>query len=84
MQRVGSSGGGRKRERVFGRVLREIRQERGLSQEQLGFDSGYHRTYISFLERGKKNPTLATVFDLAETLKMPAWEIVRRVETRLK
>ena len=79
-----SSSGGRKRERAFGRVLREIRTERGLSQEQLGFESGYHRTYISFLERGKKNPTLATVFDLAETLRISAWELVRRVEAHLK
>jgi transcriptional regulator with XRE-family HTH domain len=83
MQRPSSSGG-RKRERAFGRVLQEIRKERGLSQEQLGFESGYHRTYTSFLERGKKNPTLAAVFDLAETMKMPAWELVRRVEARLK
>jgi transcriptional regulator with XRE-family HTH domain len=83
MQRPGSSAG-RKRERAFGRVLREIREARGLSQEQLGFESGYHRTYISFLERGKKNPTLATVFNLAETLKIPAWEIVRKTEARLK
>jgi hypothetical protein len=48
MQRASSSGGGWKRARVFGRVLREVRKEHGLSQEQLGFDSGYHRTYISF------------------------------------
>jgi transcriptional regulator with XRE-family HTH domain len=83
MQRPSSSAG-RKRERAFGRVLHEIRTERGLSQEQLGFDSGYHRTYISFLERGKKNPTLSTVMDLAETLRVPAWELMRRVEARLK
>jgi transcriptional regulator with XRE-family HTH domain len=63
--------------------LREIREAHGLSQEQLGFESGYHRTYISFLERGKKNPTLSTVFDLAETLRMPAWELIKRVEQRL-
>jgi transcriptional regulator with XRE-family HTH domain len=62
----------------------QAREELGLSQEQLGFESGYHRTYISFLERGKKNPTLATIFDLAETLKTPAWELVRQVEMRLK
>jgi hypothetical protein len=36
------------------------------------------------LQRGKKNPTLATVFDLAETLKMPASELERKVEGRLK
>ena len=83
MQRPSSSTG-RKRERAFGRVLREVRIERGLSQEQLGFESGYHRTYISFLERGRKNPTLSTVMDLAETLRVPAWELFRRVEERLK
>jgi hypothetical protein len=33
--------------------------------------------YISFLERGK-NPTLSTVFDLVATLRVPAWELIRR------
>lgn len=83
MQRASSSGG-RKRERAFGRVLRELRKERGLSQEELGFESGYHRTYISFLERGKKNPTLATIFDLAETLRIAASEFIGRIELLLK
>ena len=49
-------------EKAFGRILRAIRRERGLTQEQLGFESGYHRTYISLLERGKKNPSLNTIF----------------------
>jgi transcriptional regulator with XRE-family HTH domain len=84
MQRPGSSGAGRKREKAFGHVLHEIRKERGLSQEQLGFESGYHRTYISFLERGKKSPSLSTIMDLAETLRVPASEMIRRIEARLK
>jgi transcriptional regulator with XRE-family HTH domain len=79
-----SSSGGRKRERAFGRVLREVRLDRGLSQEEFGFRSGYHRTYISFLERGKKSPSLGTIMDLAQTLRVPAWELIRRVEQRLK
>lgn len=41
-------------EKSFGKVLREIRQEHSLSQEDLGFESGYHRTYISLLKRGKE------------------------------
>ena len=80
MQRASSSSPGRKRELAFGRVLQEVRREKGLSQEQLGFDSGYHRTYISFLERGKKSPSLSTIMNLAETLSVPASEMVRRVE----
>jgi transcriptional regulator with XRE-family HTH domain len=84
MQRASGSATGRKRDKAFGRVPHEIRKERGLSQEGLGFDSGYHRTYISFLERGKKNPTLATIMDLADTLRVPASEMIRRVENLLK
>jgi transcriptional regulator with XRE-family HTH domain len=84
MQKAGSSAAGRRRELAFGRVLQQIRRERGLSQENLGFESGYHRTYISFLERGKKSPSLSTMMDLADTLRVPASEMIRRVESMLK
>ena len=70
-------------EKVFGQVLQEIRKERGLSQEQLGFESGYHRTYISLLERGQKSPSLNTIFQLAIALKVTPSEMLRRVETRV-
>lgn len=84
MQRPSGAGVGRKRELAFGRVLQETRKQRGLSQEQLGFESGYHRTYISFLERGRKSPSLSTILDLAETLRVPASDMIRRVEVALK
>jgi transcriptional regulator with XRE-family HTH domain len=67
-------------EKAFGKVLREIRHERSLSQEELGFESGYHRTYISLLERGRKSPSLNTVFQLAAALGAPPSEILRRTE----
>ena len=57
-------------ERAFGRVLRKSRKDRSISQEELAFQSGYHRTYIGQLERGEKSPSLRTIFDLAETLKV--------------
>ena len=72
-----------KPERAFGRVLRGIRNARGLSQEQLGFDSGYHRTYISLLERGLKSPSLATIMCLAAALGATATDMIRRVEREL-
>ena len=40
-------------EELFGNVLKQLRNEKGIPQEELGFESGYHRTYISMLERGK-------------------------------
>ncbi len=64
----------------FGLVLRQLRQNRGLSQEQLGFESGYHRTYISLLERGQKSPSLQTIFKLAEVLNVEPSEIIERVQ----
>jgi transcriptional regulator with XRE-family HTH domain len=71
-------------EKIFGQILQEIRKERGLSQEQLGFESGYHRTYISLLERGMKSPSLNTILQLALALKVPASEILRSVEARMR
>ena len=70
-------------EKAFGKVLREIRQKHSLSQEDLGFESGYHRTYISLLERGKKSPSLNTVFQLAAALRVSPSEIVKRTEDRV-
>jgi transcriptional regulator with XRE-family HTH domain len=84
MHKPSNSGTGRTRELAYGRVLQQTRRERGLSQEDLGFESGYHRTYISFLERGKKSPSLSTMLDLAESLHVPASEMIRRVEAMLK
>ena len=68
-------------EKFFGQVLHQLRKERGLSQEELGFESGYHRTYISQLERGKKSPSLQTIFQLAKALKVEPSEIVERIQS---
>jgi transcriptional regulator with XRE-family HTH domain len=68
-------------EKAFGNVLRRLRQERGLSQESLGFESGYHRTYISILERGQKSPSLQTIFNLSKALKIEPAELIKLVES---
>ncbi len=68
-------------EKAFGCVLRRLRQDRGLSQERLGFESGYHRTYISILERGQKSPSLQTIFNLSKALKVEPAELIKHVET---
>jgi transcriptional regulator with XRE-family HTH domain len=69
--------------KIFGEVVQELRRKRGISQEQFGFECELHRTYISLLERGKRIPSLFTIFQLAIVLKVTPSEIIRQVETRL-
>lgn len=70
-------------ERVFGLVVKDLRQQRGLSQEALSFTCRRHRTYISLLERGKSSPSLRTLWLLAEALHVAPSEIIRRMEATL-
>lgn len=51
-----------------GRNIRKYREEKELSQEQLAFETGMHRTYISGIERGIRNPTVVILERLAEKL----------------
>ena len=67
-------------EELFGQVLKQFRKEKGLSQEDLCFESGCHRTYISLLERGKKSPSLKTIFQLAKALNVEPYEIMARIQ----
>jgi transcriptional regulator with XRE-family HTH domain len=68
-------------EGLFGNVLKQLRNDKGISQEELGFESGYHRTYISMLERGKKSPSLKTIFQLAKALDVNPSVIMDRLQT---
>jgi transcriptional regulator with XRE-family HTH domain len=67
-------------EEAFGQVLRELRKEHGLSQEQLGFEVDSGRTYISELERGIRTPTLRWLFRIAQRFEVTPSEILDRVE----
>ena len=62
----------------FGRRLRVLRQARGLSQEELAFRSGLHRTYVSSAERGERNVSLINLEKLARALSVDICELVRR------
>lgn len=56
--------------KAFGKNLAELRHSRGLTQEQLAEISGLHRTYISGVERGARNPTALTIIALAKALEV--------------
>lgn len=53
---------------AFGKVLRKLRRQRGLTQEQLGLESDLRRTYVSVLELGRQQPSLTTILKLATAL----------------
>jgi len=63
-------------ERVGANVRRK-REAIGLSQEVLAFEAGMHRTYISGIERGVRNPTVTVLERLAIALKTEMAELVR-------
>jgi transcriptional regulator with XRE-family HTH domain len=62
--------------RLVGRNIQKIRKGAGFSQEELAFESGLHRTYISGVERGIRNPTVIVLDRIARALKVPASELV--------
>jgi len=59
----------------FGKRLRDLRLARGLSQEELAFRSGVHRTYLGGIERGKRNPSLKNVVAIAKALGITLSEL---------
>lgn len=70
-------------EEAFGLVIRRLRKERGLSQEKLSLYSSLDRAFISKLESGKQQPTLVTIFELANALIVPAARIMIELELLL-
>lgn len=64
----------------FGAALRRVRTTAGLSQEQLGLESGVQRNFISLIETGQNQPTIGTITRLARALGMKASELVAAAE----
>lgn len=67
-------------DKAFARVLRRLRKQKGLSQEDLGFEAGIHRTYVSQLERGLKSPSLRTLHRISKVLGISLSELLALVE----
>jgi transcriptional regulator with XRE-family HTH domain len=64
----------------FGAALRRLRLSAGLSQEQLGFEAGVQRNFISLIELGQNQPTISTISKLARALGLKASELVAEAE----
>ncbi len=72
-----------KPEIAFGLVLKSIREEKGGSQEILTLDADLDRTFISLLERGRRQPSLSSILALARSLGVPPEELVQRTVERM-
>lgn len=62
---------------VFGENLKRIRLLTGMSQEQLAERAGLDRTYVSSVERGKRNISLNNIFKLADALDVTPGELMQ-------
>ncbi len=62
---------------TFGKNVRAARQKLGWSQEQLAFEAGIKRSYLSEVEGGKRNPTLDVVERIANGLNLSPSELLR-------
>ncbi|MDE1480420.1 helix-turn-helix transcriptional regulator [Xenorhabdus bovienii] len=64
----------------FGLRVKKIRTEKKISQEDLAELSGLHRTYISSLERGVRNPTLTTLISVSKGLNIEINELLQELD----
>ncbi len=64
--------------------LKRLRLDCQMSQEELAFESGLHRTYISGVERGVRNPTVLVLEKIAAALNAPAAELLEEKPRRKK
>ncbi len=62
----------------FGLNVRQLRKAKGLSQEAFAFESEIHRTYVSDVERGRRNPSLTQIEKFARALGLSPGELLDR------
>ena len=68
---------------ALGHAIRQVREDRNLSQERLAELAGLHRTYISSVEQGRRNLSIENVQKVANALGVSMTELVQLCEDRL-
>jgi transcriptional regulator with XRE-family HTH domain len=68
---------------AFGKVLRRLRIDLGLSQEALALSAELQRNYISLMELGQNQPTITTIFKLADALGIKPSKLIDLVENEI-
>ncbi|MBV8898431.1 MAG: helix-turn-helix transcriptional regulator [Acidobacteriaceae bacterium] len=67
---------------LFGTVVRELRESRGWTQEELAERASMNASYLGFVERGDNVPTLTIILQIAEGLRVEPAELLREVMKR--
>jgi transcriptional regulator with XRE-family HTH domain len=70
--------------RLVGQNVRRIREKKCLTQEEFADISGFSQQYISGLERGQRNPTVITVYELATALGVSHLDLLRPSRSRAR
>lgn len=65
----------------FSKVLKQVREQQGLSQDELAMRADLHHTYISLLERGLRHPSLHVVVKLSRALQIKPSEFLSLLES---
>jgi transcriptional regulator with XRE-family HTH domain len=63
--------------KLVGRNVARIRRQKGLTQEELANISGFSQQYISGLEQGRRNPTVVTIYEMAQALGVNHLELMK-------
>nr|WP_254447249.1 helix-turn-helix transcriptional regulator [Ruegeria sp. HKCCA0235A] len=62
--------------KLVGQNFARLRREKGLTQEDIEARSGFSQQYLSGLERGRRNPTIITLYELSQALEVSHVELV--------
>ncbi len=65
---------------VFGLAIKSIREEKGFTQFDLWDKCGIDRSYLSDIERGRRNPSLNTIIQIAQGLEVKAYNLFRKAQ----
>lgn len=60
----------------IGKNVRELRERKGITQEELALEAGLNRAYIGYIERGERNPSTETLVKIAKALKVSAKDLL--------
>ncbi len=63
--------------KLIGRNFARLRREKALTQEEVSARSGFSQQYLSELERGKRNPTIVSLYELSQALGIDHMDLLR-------